>query len=1485
MATISFRPISRERGPQVPGGDVQVPPRLEAPEQLRRPKWQIWLMAVMGLVFLGVIGMVVSNPAMRSGPMAGVSILFPLMMMASMAGIFFSGGRSGGGNNGKPTTSSEVDKALKTFFKDLDEAGDVAQDNAEAQFNQAAFYHPEPDQLRGFVGTNRMWEREPGKTPNATSQQSQRAADRSAAELAAVHFGYVRMGTGETKLANKFISEDQGDPADYEPASFDAERNFTLANRTVSGIAKPISLRRYPGLGLVGTNGMDPVYGLVRSMVLQATIFHSSNHLQVMVLTDNPDRWDWMKWLPHNQHPEQVDSGGSTRMVWRSLGDLEKAIPINHGRGEWAPGTTVTPHWLIICDQERVSPDWDAVTRSKLGGIAGVTFLRLAEERGEGLEFTDKATLYVTADAITDAKGNFFAKPDYVSGASARATARKMARYRPTKQQAAETESSNGVISPDLCELLGIADARAVDLDRLWAKVRSGPPTKLAPWSRDWGRFPFAVDEYGQTVALDFKETDFDGMGAHALCLGTSGSGKSEWLKTLITSMCATHPPDLLNIAFFDFKGSSTAKAVRDYAHMVACVSELGGDVLMDRMMDGIRGEGARRKRLLDRVGAADVYEYEYLRIQRGEKLEPLPWMFFIVDEFTQWAQDRPDEFKELTDWMARQGRGLGMSLILCSQYLGHQMSAGQGAMKNIPIRVCLRVLDENDSREMIGVPDAYHLPKGTNGAGFLKVVGEKRPIQFQTAYVSKVYEPVAALKADAVRARGGYVPPQLFTAAAMKPLDKPIEDPREEEEKAQAPVEQKEILGPDGRPLKQIQAFQECIAAEQKNATYTPRQIWCPDLTALPADELVKRLRGKPWYERYGENDLSPLRFAVGLEDRPFDHAQRIYAPDVTNSNMIVPGTQGSGRTTALATMILSAALTYTPRRVQFAVIALSGPDINDLKHLPHVVSFARGNELEKVRRSVAEMKILITEREAAFLKGDLNIDRFRTARFSTPGTEVLPDDPFGDAFLVIDGWNALRTQYEPLVAEIEEIATKGPAHGVHVVLSTDGWIHAKMTSTMHTAFQTNVELKLPTTDELNHNPNYNVAKRVPFGQQEVAADTADETDADQQLVAAKETVIRITGRGRSMFGYHFQTGRPFITVSGQDGPELVTVNDERSVAMFERIAGVSTATVRMLPEELTREAMWQRIEELDYPLAKGMVPFGISEVGLRPAVADFNRFPHLLLTGRAGCGKSEGLATVAQGIMDSYGPDEAKLYIVSPDHALVQYVPPEYLGTYEEIKHPETPPGWTADMPTWNGPSPDGPTGPVATGRMLPGYVNFEEQVLDMDTYLDKMLTERRRPVDVTQEQIASGYRSWTGPDIFVLVDNEHEVEAWAGGSMGFGKPFALGKVAGHVKRASELGLHVIVARRIDNWARGENTPLIAELKQALSPGLVMSGPRDQGTILGNTFAADQVAGRGIYVTTDSVAPAQFARPDRAGTPPRRRPIPPKSVSGKES
>ena len=47
-------------------------------------------------------------------------------------------------------------------------------------------------------------------------------------------------------------------------------------------------------------------------------------------------------------------------------------------------------------------------------------------------------------------------------------------------------------------------------------------------------------------------------MGPHGLCIGATGSGKSEFLRTLVLSMVATHSPDVLNLVLVDFKGGAT---------------------------------------------------------------------------------------------------------------------------------------------------------------------------------------------------------------------------------------------------------------------------------------------------------------------------------------------------------------------------------------------------------------------------------------------------------------------------------------------------------------------------------------------------------------------------------------------------------------------------------------------------------------------------------------------------------------------------------------------------------------------------------------------------------------------------------------------------------------------------------------------------------------------------------------------------------------
>lgn len=1434
MGTVRFSAGVPPKGPSAPGGERPVPARLVTPAPIPRPNWQKVLIVFVVLIVVGMVALMVSQPAMRSGPMGIMSMFFPVMLLVSTGGMIF-GGRMSGGDN-RQLTGGQLDVARKDYFNALDETGDVVQDAAQAQFEQAAFYHPEPALLCGLVGSDRMWER----TRSAgVAVGGGAGGERSAEDLAAVHFGWVRMGVGRAGLAIKLVPEDQGDPADYEPATFEAERQFTLAQRAVAGIAKPISLRAHPGLGLVGSQGMEPVYGLVRAMVLQAAVFHSPQHVQVMVLTDDPQRWDWIKWLPHNQHTDaaRADCGGSGRMVWTRLEDLSAEVgeELEHARGTY--GASVEgPHWLVICDQARPGANWDPITRAKQGGVAGVTFVRLAAERGEGLEFSDRTTLFVTDSAIVDYRGEPFATPDCVDEATARTIARKMARFSVQGSARAGEGEAEGSQSPDLCEMLGIADARNPDLDLLWSKTVS-PPRDKGPWDKAWGRFPFARDEYGQIVSLDFKETDKEGQGPHAIGIGTSGSGKSEFISTLLASMCLTHSPVAINVAFFDLKGSSTAHKIKDFPHVVAAVTDLQGDYLLERMAEGIKGEGVRRKRLLDQARVGDVYTYEEMRIHRGEDLEPLPWLFIIVDEFTQWFETRREEAKELTSWLSRQGRGLGMSMILLSQSLGHDMASGQDAMKNIPIRLTLRVLNENDSREIIGQPDAYHLPQDQKGAGYLKVIGTPRITGFQTAYVSKDYEPPAVLDVSgAEQAPEFVISPQLFTASQMRPLPAAVIAAAGEQVVEQAAPS--EVLGPDGRPLKQIQALQDAVNRKFATMTYRPHAMWCPPLQAVAADELVARLRGKPWQQDYGCEDSKRLLFAVGVEDRPFNHAQLVYAPDVTDQSCIVPGRKGSGRTTVLTTMIVSAALTYSPRRVQFVVLGFSGADLNDVRKLPHVVSFARGSQRDRVVGSIREMKTLITARENAFLEGDFKLEDFREARFGEAGgPDLLPSDPFGDVFLVIDGWNSFRESYEDLLVDVENILSRGASHGVHMLISTDGYIPAKLTTTMTTAFGVNVELKLSKDDALVHNPNHDVAKAVPFGVQEAF----DPDNADQQLGEIRRDTVRVTGRGRSMFGYHFQTGRPWLTV----GTDQVPVSDPLAGELIDRVMGRSGAQVRLLPAQISRAQVW---EKADLPRA-GVVPFGISEDGFGAAVADFTRYPHLVFTGATKSGTSKGLATVAQGVMDVYGPDEAKLYVVSPDNALVQYVPEAYLGTYEALE-----------------PTPEGLR--VPSGRVLAGYVSREQQIIDLDAYLGALLATRVRPDDVSQAEIAAGTRRWSGPEIFLLVDNEEDLEAWVAGPTAYNKSFALERVAGFIKSGHEVGLHVIVSRLINQWAR-INTSLMRQLQESRTPTVVMSGPRAEGKIVGEVFPKPMVPGRGTYfVNDDQCAAVQIALPDPAGT-----------------
>ena len=244
---------------------------------------------------------------------------------------------------------------------------------------------------------------------------------------------------------------------------------------------------------------------------------------------------------------------------------------------------------------------------------------------------------------------------------------------------------------------------------------------------------PIGVGADGGAIELDLKESAQDGMGPHGLLIGATGSGKSELLRTLVLGLAATHSSEQLNFVLVDFKGGATFASLDRLPHTAAVITNLADALpLVDRMVDAINGELVRRQELLRRAGNfASVRDYERARAA-GSPLAPLPSLLLICDEFSELLSAKPD-FIDLFVQIGRLGRSLGVHLLLASQRL--EEGRLRGLDTHLSYRIGLRTFSALESRTVLGVPDAYELPRSP-GHGYLRA-GTDPLARFKAAYVS----------------------------------------------------------------------------------------------------------------------------------------------------------------------------------------------------------------------------------------------------------------------------------------------------------------------------------------------------------------------------------------------------------------------------------------------------------------------------------------------------------------------------------------------------------------------------------------------------------------------------------------------------------------------------------------------------------------------------------------------------------------------------
>lgn len=1191
MATQGFVRRLRVAPPRMPGGEVNLQPPPEVPRVIPGKLLFKLMPLVMVVAVVGMIALMITvgGRDLTRNPMF---LMFPMMMVMSMVGMIMGGA---GGRAGK--SAPELNEERKDFFSYLANLRDDADETGEGQRTALEWSHPDPRALVDVVGSRRMWERRPSDTD----------------------FCHVRVGIGTHRLATRLLAPETGPPEDLEPVSTVALRRFVRTHSVVHELPTAVSLRAFPTIGFEGDRALSRQ--LVRSMLLELCVFHGPDHVAVAVVTANPDgdTWSWVKWLPQAQHPSARDGMGSMRLVYPSLELMESTMAADLAeRGRFTRNAEPTQglrQLVVVVDDGYVSGDERLVTDA---GLDSVTVLDLSGAT-EGLATKRGLQLIVEDDNVgarTRAGVERFATPDRMTLAEAQAAARRIGRYRPASAaHIVNLEPDSRATDPGLMALLKIPDAAEIMPDDVW-RQRS---------SRERLRVPIGITPNGQPMELDIKESAEGGMGPHGLCIGATGSGKSEFLRTLVLALITSHSPEALNLVLVDFKGGATFLGLDGAPHIAAIITNLEDELTMvDRMRDALAGEMNRRQELLRAAGNfPNVTEYERARAN-GAELDPLPALFIVVDEFSELLSQKPD-FAELFVMIGRLGRSLHIHLLLASQRL--EEGKLRGLDSHLSYRIGLKTFSAGESRSVLGVPDAYHLPS-VPGSAYLKCDASE-PLRFNTSYVSGVYVKPRVSARTGGLAQLGATAPKLFT---VSPVEKDAVP-------APATVVSLTDAEPETRSAPTKATLLDVAVNRLKGHGRPAHEVWLPPLDDSPA--VNELLPDASWNDPRNINGR--LWMPIGVVDRPYDQRRDILSIDLSGAqgNVAVVGGPQSGKSTTLRTMIMSAAATHTPEHIQFFCLDFGGGTLASLATLPHVGGVAGRMDADRIRRIVAEVSGLLREREQRFR--DLGIEsmrdlRQRKARLAGLPPEEAARDPlsrdrFGDVVLVVDGWASIKSDFETLEPVLQSVAIEGLSYGIHLVISATRWMEIR--PAVKDMLGTRIELRMG--DPIDSEVGRKFAELVPLGR---------------------------PGRGINAERLHILTALPRLDSKStvEDLPAGVAASVQAVRAHY---GDRAAPQVRMLPHDLDRATVVDAARHAGR-LSRSRVVIGIDEAELAPVVLHFDVQPHLVVFGDSECGKTGLLRNIAAGLMENATPADCKIILVDFQRSMLGTVDREYLGGY---------------------------------------------------------------------------------------------------------------------------------------------------------------------------------------------------------------------------
>lgn len=733
-------------------------------------------------------------------------------------------------------------------------------------------------------------------------------------------------------------------------------------------------------VGVAGPSAL--ANGIARTLLFQIAALHSPGDVRIVVLSPDAN-WGWTRWLPHVRAGADGDRlliGGDATSLRSRLTDLETLIAARKKEmGPYGGVQPLLPRYLVLLDHP------STLDRARIGRIlaegpsVGLHAICIEDTEPELPEEYTGASITPLHDRLTvrvrGRKTISGVSEEIINLRHLETAARCLAPLRPESTATAALPSSVRFL-----DLIGMTE----------------PTSSLitSSWRTSDGRCRAVVGS-GVGGGVD---VELDDRTPHGLVAGTSGAGKSEFLKTYLAGLAINNHPDDLQFLLIDFKGGGDFRTLARLPHTIDLVTNTddSDNAAVKRALGLLEAEVERRQRLVNEHGARDLASYRTLR-RTTPDLPVMGRILVVADEFGELATREPELLDKMVS-VARVGRAMGVHLLLATQRPSGAVTPQIQA--NVPLRICFRVL-EGQADEVIGSKEPERIPTKAAGRGYVRV-GDEEPMEVQCARVANARPSVAV---------------------ATEPVTVEVESwaqighPRT--------AEQKRVEVPDSQTdlWTIVEAISEAAARVGwvENPVPWPRPL--PEsLRFSPQRVVTADATGRP-----GAN--------IGLRDDPRAQRHVPYPIIVGGGNVAIVGAPGSGRSTTLRTVAVGLAYACPPNLLHIHALDFAGRSLTSLNPLPHVGTVTDDPGIAS--RLLDRLEDEVADRRAQFAAAGWSNLHEQWA--STPAPDRQPA-----IVLFIDGWAQLAElggtgRSKALAERVVKLLGDGSGVGLQAVIAGD--------------------------------------------------------------------------------------------------------------------------------------------------------------------------------------------------------------------------------------------------------------------------------------------------------------------------------------------------------------------------------------------------------------------------------------------------------------